>query len=204
MDLVETSAAGFEAVPVPFAAPLMPAAEISRSRERMLSLDVTRGFAVVGMMVVNTIAFSNLSYGYHPASQLFSHSWWAGFTFADFVFPAFIFIAGFSTAVSLRRTRADWQIMRRIVARTFVLLALGFLLANVTLFEEGGAWRLLGVLQRIGLCYFATALLFLVCGPRARLILCFSLLVLYWPLTLLPAPGGMTNLLVPGANFISW
>jgi predicted acyltransferase len=203
MDLVETGA-GFEAVPVPFAAPLIPAAETARSRERMLSLDVTRGFAVVGMMVVNTIAFSNLSYGYHPASQLFSHSRWAGFSVADFVFPAFIFIAGFSTAVSLRHAQAGWQIMRRIVARTFVLLALGFLLANVTLFEQAGAWHLLGVLQRIGLCYLATALLFLTCGPRARLVLSLSLLILYWPLTLLPFPGAMTDLLVPGANFVSY
>jgi predicted acyltransferase len=203
MDLVETSA-GFEAVPVPFSAPQIAAAETARARERMLSLDVTRGFAVVGMMVVNTIAFSNISYGYHPASQLFSHSQWVGFSFADFVFPAFIFIAGFSTAVSLRHARADWQVLRRIGARTFVLLALGFLLANVTLFEQAGAWRCLGVLQRIGLCYFATAILFLACGPRSRLILCFSLLALYWPLMLLPIPHAATNLLVPGANFVSW
>jgi predicted acyltransferase len=203
MDLVETSA-GFEAVPVSFSVPLIAATETVRSRERMLSLDVTRGFAVVGMMVVNTIAFSNMSYGYHPASQLFSHSQWAGFTFADFVFPAFIFIAGFSTAVSLRHVHADWQIMRRIVARSFALLALGFLLANVTLFEQADAWRCLGVLQRIGLCYFATALLFLFCWARVRLILSLLLLALYWPLTLLPIPHAATNLLVPGANFVSW
>jgi predicted acyltransferase len=203
MDLVETSA-GFESVPVPFSAPLIPAAETAQPRERVLSLDVTRGFTVVGMIVVNTIAFSNLSYGYHPASQLFSHSPWAGFTFADFVFPAFIFIAGFSTAASLRRAQPDWQTLRRIAARSFALLALGFLLANVTLFEQMGAWRCLGVLQRIGLCYFATGLLFLFCGARARLILSFSLLALYWPLTLLPIPHEASNIFVPGANFVSW
>jgi predicted acyltransferase len=203
MDLVETSA-GFEAVPVPFSAPLISTAEVTQTRGRLLSLDVMRGFVVVGMMVVNTIAFSNISYGYHPASQLLSHSLWAGFTFADFVFPAFIFMAGFSIAVSLRHTYFDWETVRRIATRTFALLTLGFLLANVTLFEQADAWRGPGVLQRIGLCYFATALLFLSCGWRARFILSLSLLALYWPLLLLPVPGDVTNLLVPGANFISY
>jgi predicted acyltransferase len=203
MGLVETSAAGLEAVPVPFSAPI-PAAESTRARERMLSLDVMRGFVVVGMIVVNTIAFSNVSYGYHPASQLLSHSLWAGFTFADFVFPAFIFMAGFAIAISLRRATPEWQTIRRIGARSFALLALGFLLANVTLFDQVGDWRCLGVLQRIGLCYFATALLFLAYQPRARVLLTICLLTIYWPLTLLPLPHEPTNLLLPGANFISW
>jgi predicted acyltransferase len=203
MDVVETSA-GFETVPVPFVAPLIPAAENTKSRERLASLDVMRGFAVIGMIVVNTIAFSNISYGYHPASQILSHSLWAGFTFADFVFPAFIFTAGFSIAISLRHASFGWHTVGRICVRAFALLALGFLLANVTLFEQPGAWRCLGVLQRIGLCYFATALLFLCCGQRARLILALALLALYWPLAMLPVPNETTNLFVPGANFISY
>lgn len=203
MDFVETRA-GFEAVPVPFSAPLLPADRITKSRERLVSLDVMRGFVVIGMIVVNTIAFSNNSYGYHPAWATLSHSAWAGFTFADFVFPAFIFMAGFSVAVSLHHARLEWETVRRVGTRTIALLALGFLLTNVTWFSQAGEWRFLGVLQRIGLCYLVTAVLFLSSGPRARLILSLSLLALYWPLALLPVPGEVTNLFVPGANFISW
>ncbi|HEX3429933.1 MAG TPA: heparan-alpha-glucosaminide N-acetyltransferase domain-containing protein [Rhizomicrobium sp.] len=203
MEVVETSAA-FETVPVRFSVPLLAAAESTTPRERLASLDVMRGFVVIGMIVVNTIAFSNLSYGYHPASQLLSHAAWAGFTFADFVFPAFIFMAGFSVAASLRSARVEWQTVRRIGTRTFALLTLGFLLTNVALFVQPGEWRMLGVLQRIGLCYFATALLFLCCSSRARFILSLSVLALYWPLALLPVPHATTNLFVPGANFISW
>jgi predicted acyltransferase len=120
------------------------------------------------------------------------------------VFPAFIFMAGFSIAASLRRAQFNWQIMRRIATRTFALLALGFLLANVTFFQQASAWRGLGVLQRIGICYFVAALLFLSCGPRARLILSVCALALYWPLVLLPVPHEATNLLIPGANFVSF
>ena len=42
-----------------------------------------------------------------------------------------------------------------------------------------GAWRLFGVLQRIGLSYGACALLFLACGPRIRLGIIAAILVLY-------------------------
>src|SRR5579863_2544844 len=173
MDVVERST-GFEAVPVPFAAPLVSTTDPTRSRERLLSLDVTRGFAVIGMIVVNTIAFSDISYGYHPASEILSHSVWAGFTFADFVFPAFIFIAGFSIAASQRSAKLESRTVFRILVRAIALFGLGFLLANITLFEQPGAWRCFGVLQRIGICYLVTALLFLSCSPRTRL--CASLL----------------------------
>jgi predicted acyltransferase len=205
MDMVETSA-GFETVPVPFAVPLIASTEKAQARQRLASLDIMRGFVVIGMIVVNTIAFSNVSYGYHPASQLLSHSRWAGFTFADFVFPAFIFTAGLSIAISLRHASLDWQVIRRVCSRTAGLLALGFLLTNVTRFGDAsfGDWRCLGVLQRIGICYAVSAILFVSCGPRARLFLSLFLLLLYWPLTLLPVPHQTTNLLVPGANFISW
>lgn len=203
MDVAERSA-GFESVPVPFAAPLVSTGDPARSCERLLSLDVMRGFAVIGMIVVNTIAFSDISYGYHPASAILSHSVWAGFTFADFVFPAFIFIAGFSIAVSQRGATLESRTVFRILVRVFALFALGFLLANITLLEQPGTWRCLGVLQRIAICYLMTALLFLSCSPRARLCASLLLLALYWPLALLPIPHETTNLLSPGANFISF
>jgi predicted acyltransferase len=203
MKIAETLS-GFEA-----AAPERPAyanaAAVAPSR--LLSLDVMRGFAVIGMIVVNTLATSRDDYGFRPAIAFLAHSRWAGFTFADFVFPVFIFMAGFSIAVSLRRqAHLDWQILRRIGARTLGLLVLGFLVTNIVWFGQmdQGDWRCLGVLQRIGLCYFATAILFVACGPRLRLILSVVVLVAYWPLTLIPVPHAATNLLVPGANFVSF
>ena len=115
-------------------------------------------------------------------------------------------MAGFSVTVSLRRVHLDWRVLRRIGARTTGLMALGFLLTNITWFGDmdHGDWRLLGVLQRIGICYFATAILFVACGPRARLLLALLVLLVYWPLTLIPISGHATNLLLPGANFASF
>ena len=204
MRLMETGTS-LKPVALPLPAAVSAQGGVAAVRERLVSLDAMRGFAVIGMIVVNALATSKDAYGFQPDYSFLSHSPWAGFTFADFVFPAFIFMAGFSVAASLRRARLDWQVLRRIGARTAGLMALGFLLTNITWFGnmDHGDWRLLGVLQRIGICYFATAILFVACGPRARLFVSILVLLVYWPLTLIPIPVHATNLLIPGANFAS-
>jgi predicted acyltransferase len=206
MELVDTTTA-IDAVALPLqgAVAARPVAKIVR--ERLVSLDAMRGFAVLGMIVVNTLASSRDTYGFSPSLSFLAHSRWAGFTFADFVFPAFIFMAGFSVAVSMQRScRLDATLFRRIAIRSFILFALGFLLTNIDWLRhpEHGDWRLMGVLQRIGLCYFATALLFVTRKPRALLAVATLVLLFYWPLALVPVPNQPTDLLVPGANFISW
>jgi predicted acyltransferase len=68
-----------------------------------------------------------------------------------------------------------------------------------------GGFRLLGVLQRISLCYAAAALLQYRLSARALLGVAIAVLVSYWPLTLLPMPEGTgTNLWTEGTNFVSW
>ena len=203
MDLLETTP-DLQSVSIQTAAASLAAANHPGARDRIVSLDAMRGFAVIGMIVVNTIAFSSDSHGSAPVSRFVSHSAWAGFTFADFVFPAFIFLAGFSVAVSLRHASFEWPVVRRIATRAILLCTLGFVLANLARFFEPGNWRYLGVLQRIGLCYLATALLYLASGTRARLVIALALLAVYWPLVALPVPHQTTNLLVPGTNFVSW
>ncbi|HEY3779055.1 MAG TPA: heparan-alpha-glucosaminide N-acetyltransferase domain-containing protein [Rhizomicrobium sp.] len=207
MEFVQTTGA-LDAVALPLRVPAGETKAAARiPRPRLMSLDVMRGFAVLGMIVVNTLAFMPAAYGYRPDYAFLAHSPWAGFTFADFVFPAFIFMAGFSVAVSMQRKPSlDWTLLRRIAARSAGLLVIGFLLTNIDWFGhmDQGTWRLPGVLQRIGVCYFATALLFVTCGFRMRLLIGAAVLLLYWPLTLLPFPHHSTDLMVPGANFVSW
>jgi predicted acyltransferase len=206
MDLVDTTST-LDAVALPLQVPVAARSVAKVARERLVSLDAMRGFAVLGMIAVNTLAFTRDTYAFPPSLAFLAHSRWAGFTFADFVFPAFIFMAGFSVAVSLqRRPHLDWTLFRRIATRTFVLLALGFLLTNIDWLRnpEHGDWRPMGVLQRIGICYFATALLFVTLQPRILAFIAAVVLLLYWPLSLIPVPHQATDLLVPGANFISW
>jgi len=191
-----------ESAPMSAAVAVAPAAMIT---VRLKSLDVLRGLVVVGMIVVNAMTYSSQTYGL-AAFGFLMHSRWAGFTFADFVFPAFIFMAGVSVAASLHKTKATGVApLSRISARTLRLLVLGFFIANIPWAIPVGDWRWLGVLQRIGLCYFAAAFLFALTSWRTRAWIAAIVLLLYWPLATLPMPdGGAVDLWKPGANFVSW
>jgi predicted acyltransferase len=176
-------------------------------RDRLLSLDVLRGLTVLGMIVVNSAA------GMASDAQVFPtllHSEWDGLTLADIVFPGFLMMVGLSIPLALRGRDGDARLDsgrgRRILARTLRLVLLGFILTNMWWFSDFSAtsWRLFGVLQRIGLVYGACAILFLLCGPRTRLAILAALLVLYWPLALLPSLDGLSNdLWVRGHNFVA-
>src|SRR3954467_12070265 len=71
-------------------------------KARLASLDVMRGLTVVGMIVVNTAAYLKSLGGGYDAWPVLLHSEWAGFTAADAVFPAFIFMAGVSIPLAFR------------------------------------------------------------------------------------------------------
>jgi hypothetical protein len=96
------------------------------------------------------------------ATQL-DHVAWAGIRFYDTIFPLFVFMVGVAIPYSLDKMLAGpgrSEALKRIVRRTALLYLLG-------LFYYGGfatdlsQIRLLGVLQRIALCYGAACLLYL-------------------------------------------
>ncbi len=180
---------------------------MSAKPERLISLDVMRGLVVVGMIVVNSAAYVKALDGF-DAYPLLLHAEWAGFTLADFVFPAFIFMVGVSIAIALRHVaRLDAAMLRVIAWRAVRLFLAGLFVSNLYWAANWSenAFRVMGVLQRIGLCYFATSVLFLTVSPRTRMIVAIAILLLYWPLCLLPMPDGhATDIHVAGANFISW
>lgn len=189
---------------IPFSASRIEApAEALRVRYK--SLDVMRGAVVVGMIVVNALAFSSHTYGLSDFGVL-THSKWAGFTFADFVFPAFIFMAGVSIAASIRtESGAYGRLVGRVSARVVRLMVLGFLFSNIPWVIGDANWRIMGVLQRIGICYFASAMLFATVAWRFRALAAASILLVYWPVAMWPLPNGQpTDLFLPGANFASW
>ena len=177
----------------------MPATATDPAKpQRLVSLDLLRGLAVIGMIIVNEMAGME-----SPVYPLLLHSRWNGLTIADVVFPGFLFMVGVSIPLAFkRREEVDYS---AILWRTARLLLLGFILSNLFWLSkfDSGTWRLFGVLQRIGLVYCACALMFLNLSSRTRLIVAAAILLLYWPVTLIPALDGLPNdIWMRGHNFV--
>lgn len=129
------------------------------SSQRLISLDILRGLTVMLMIFVNNGA----------GEQIFStlrHSKWNGMTPCDLVFPFFLFMMGISTYLSLRKNNFAWspQIGLKIAGRTAMLFLIGLLVNWFDMACSGRPYdlahlRIMGVMQRIALCYGTTALL---------------------------------------------
>jgi predicted acyltransferase len=179
---------------------------LKTDRPRLASLDVLRGLTIVGMIVVNSASYLYYVSGYAIFAPL-EHAAWRGFTIADSVFPAFVFMTGVSIPLAMAgRSGLDGATLRRLLVRSGRLFLLGLILSNIYWMAtpESVLFRPMGVLQRLALCFLAAAVLYKTLGPRARLGLAAAILALYWPLTLLPFPDGAVDLLKPGANFVGW
>ncbi len=174
-------------------------------KERLLSLDVFRGLTIAGMLLVNDPGTWGSIY---PPLE---HAAWNGWTPTDLVFPFFLFIAGVTTHLSLsaRRARGDDEsaIRRQIIRRGLLIFLFGFLVNGFPFFTWGHVdgiadptfvqrvvdrlyhWRIMGVLQRIGLAYLFAALLTQGRSLKRQIITVCALLFGYWGLmTLLPVP----------------
>ena len=186
---------------------------IAPQPERLVSLDVFRGLTMVLMILVNNPG--TWSAAYPPLV----HADWHGWTPTDLVFPFFLFIVGvalvFSFTKHIDAGVARSELTLKTLKRSAILFGLGLILSafpfiqfypEFGLLERLGRLRLLGVLQRIALCYAAAALLFLYVRPRARLYIASAILLGYWAaMTLIPVPGfGPGQIDDPVGNLASW
>ena len=168
---------------------------------RLLSLDVFRGLTIAGMILVN-------SPGNSTAYAPLEHAEWNGWTPTDLVFPFFVFILGVSLVFSFRKRREsgqpDQQVVLQILRRTAIIFGLGLLLNGFPYYHLSTI-RIPGVLQRIALCYFFAALLYLMCATRTLAILAASLLIGYWLLlTHVPVPGSGIGDLTKAGNLAAY
>ncbi|SFM28081.1 acyltransferase family protein [Rugamonas rubra] len=164
------------------------------SKTRISSIDALRGLTVAAMLVVNDAG----DWG-HVYTWL-EHAEWHGCTPADFIFPFFLLIVGISIELAVGRPldagAAPGPLARAVLVRggRIVLLGLALHLA-ATLLLDGRGFRLMGVLQRIGICFGAAGLAAIYLRDARRQWATFSAILLgYWALL---AWGGP---LLPGLN----
>jgi predicted acyltransferase len=183
---------------------------MQRATTRVEPLDLLRGLAVAGMILVTSPG--DWAYSYAPLK----HADWNGWTPADIVFPAFLFSVGVALGLSFPRPFGEpaarkqfwWRVGRRVLALILVGLALE---ATHNLAIALGSWspgkpgldglRIPGILQRIALCYGLAAMLLAATARRGadglfhinvRAVAGAILVILvgYWALlSFVPVPG---------------
>lgn len=138
------------------------------------------------------------------------HCPWNGFHWEDFIFPLFVFIVGLSIPFSLGKRREEGpeklKLYKRIFRRTLLLYVLGFIYSNGLAFGEPlSQLRVLGVLQRISICYCFASLAVLWWNPKGQGLFCFALLALYWVIMkYVPVPGVGPGVLEPDKNMSNY
>ncbi|MFB2893100.1 acyltransferase family protein [Aerosakkonemataceae cyanobacterium BLCC-F50] len=168
---------------------------------RLTSLDVFRGIAIAGMILVNTASLGKV----YP---FLSHTDWNGYTLADLVFPFFLFIVGVAMSFSLSKysngKHITASVYRRIFRRSIILFALGLLLNGFWNYDFSTI-RIMGVLQRIALAYLLAALAILKLPKKGLWVLTAILLFGYWAtMTLIPVPNYGAGVLTREGNFGAW
>lgn len=181
-------------------------AELTKPKpdSRLLSLDVFRGLTIAGMVLVNNAGGS-------PVYAPLEHAKWDGWTPTDLIFPFFVFIVGVAIPLAFQRrveqggTKKDLYI--KVVRRSLLIFFISLIILHgfpYTL-EQFRHIRIPGVLQRIAVCYFCTALLFLTTRIRTQFIVAAALLLLYWAaMMLIPAPGYAAGDLSMEGSLASW
>ena len=157
------------------------------SNQRFQALDVFRGLTICLMIIVNTPGDSSVTFA--PLH----HAKWNGFTPTDLVFPSFLFAVGNAMSFVMLKwtTLTNSEVLGKIFKRTLLIFLLGYLMYWFPFFtNEDGHWtlspishtRILGVLQRIALCYCFGSLLTYFLKTRTVVVISICLLLLYWGL----------------------
>ena len=160
--------------------------------QRFYSLDVFRGATVCLMILVNNPG----SWGHiYPPLK---HAPWHGLTPTDLVFPFFLFAVGNAMAFVMPRLEAagDAVFWKKIIKRTVIIFLIGLFLNWWPFFRWQGDhlsfinWvnaedpskgvRILGVLQRIALCYFFASIIIYYLKLQKAFYVGLVILLIYW------------------------
>lgn len=130
---------------------------VLKPTSRIASVDALRGLTVAAMLLVNNAG--DWDHVFWPLE----HSAWHGCTPTDLVFPFFLVIAGVSLSLATgsrwERGEASGKLLPLLLLRAGRVILLGLVLhALAWWLMDKPHFRPMGVLQRIGLCVAAAAI----------------------------------------------
>src|SRR3954451_19315292 len=128
---------------------------LAKEPSRLVSLDAFRGATIALMVLVNNAGSGHDAYG-----QL-EHAAWHGWTITDTVFPSFLWVVGVAITLSLGKRLAEGAPKLEFPPQMYRHSAIFFvfgLAVYVCLKFALDAQRILGVWQRIPICYLAASL----------------------------------------------
>jgi len=162
----------------------------SLNAQRFTALDIFRGCTICFMIIVNTTG--NGATTYWPLL----HADWNGFTPTDLVFPSFLFAVGNALSFTVKKWDQMKQslVLYKILKRTILIFLVGYLMYWFPFFKIDAQshymlspvshTRIMGVLQRIALCYGIVALMVYYLGTKKTIWLGVFSLMAYWALLL--------------------
>jgi predicted acyltransferase len=153
---------------------------------RWMSLDALRGFDMFWILGADSFVYALNEMSQNAPTKFLAvqldHAEWEGFHFYDLIFPLFVFMMGVSTVFSLTKIiehEGPIAAVKRVLRRGILLFIIG-------LIYSGGftnPWpdmRLMGVLNRIAICYTFAGLLFIFFRTRALIAISAAILLGYW------------------------
>jgi predicted acyltransferase len=148
----------------------------SQAQRRFVSLDVFRGAAIVAMILVNNPGDRAVTF-----PQLL-HASWHGYTFADTIFPAFLWIVGLALALSMdaraARGASRAALLGHAARRAAILIACGLFVEGFPYFDFAH-YQYTGVLQKIAVAYFLAYAICLYTDWRGRMLALIAIFAAY-------------------------
>jgi len=182
--------------------PSAASSSLSPASPRLKSIDVFRGATIVAMILVNG------QFSHEESYRQLVHAAWNGWTFADTIYPCFLFIVGVSLTLSTAsrvargedRTRLLWHAVRRSLLIFGCGVVIDYLRVPAREFPFVGIQdhlQLTGVLQKIAVCYLMAFHIYLWTGLRGVVVGIIGLNLLYLGLLYFYAvpgcgPGSLT------------
>lgn len=158
------------------------------NNNRLLSLDILRGFDLFCLLMLQPILYQLFSIlqlpALEPIFRQFDHVEWHGFSFWDIIMPLFMFMSGITIPFAMSKYKQGMRInglfWKRLLKRFLILFALGWVVqGNLLGLDPNRFYIFSNTLQAIAVGYIFSVIFFVFFSLRWQIILTAALFSIY-------------------------